>query len=225
METKFVANPHAGRKFTFLTVLPVDAKIVIYSTTSRSRYVLVKCDCGVEKYVQTSSLTSGDTISCGCALGKAHKVAALQGQGATHGKSDTRTYSIWKGMRKRCLNPNEVAYKHYGERGIVICDRWSDFALFLQDMGEAPEGYSIERIDVNGNYEPSNCKWIPRNEQPLNRTYNKTVVLDGENLLFSHALQVLGVAKAAGNNYRVRNGLTHQETLNHYTRIRVAEVA
>lgn len=199
-----------------LSVLPADAKIVIYGKNSQSRYVQVKCDCGVEKYVQLSSLRSGHAISCGCDLGKAHKSQVLQGHGSTHGKSRTRTYSIWKGMRKRCFNPNEASYINYGGRGITICDRWDSFEFFFQDMGEVPEGFSIERIDVNGNYEPGNCKWLPLNEQVLNRTYNKTVLLQGVPMLFSHALKAIGVAKATGNNYRVRHDLSHQATLDHY---------
>jgi hypothetical protein len=72
-------------------------------------------------------------------------------------------------MKSRCTNPNNIDYRNYGGRGIVICQRWQTFENFLQDMGPRPPGYSIERIDVNGNYEPSNCKWIPHNEQWKNR--------------------------------------------------------
>jgi hypothetical protein len=82
-------------------------------------------------------------------------------------------YSVWLNMRNRCNNPNEVAYKNYGGRGIKVCDRWSDFANFLADMGERPEGHSIERINNDGNYEPSNCKWATRSEQSMNKRIRK----------------------------------------------------
>ena len=75
----------------------------------------------------------------------------------------------WRNMVQRCTNPNHTAYRYYGGRGIRVCDRWLSFPNFLDDMGTRPAGYSIERIDVNGNYEPSNCKWIPRLDQWKNR--------------------------------------------------------
>lgn len=209
-------NSYAGRKFHFLLVLNSDAKGVTHSGGSKSQYVPVVCDCGTEKFVQASSLKSGDVISCGCELGKAHKRASLVGCNKAHGGTGTKTYSIWKGMRKRCSNKNEPAYLYYGGRGIEVCERWSLFANFLEDMGECPPKGSIERIDVNGNYEPSNCVWIPKADQALNRNYNKIVMLDGQPRLFSHAPAEVGVTKSAGNGYRVKHGLSHQETLQHY---------
>ncbi len=216
MQHSVMENKRVGERFTFLTVVDADYKIVIYPSGNRSKYVLVRCDCGTEKFVQLSSLVSGDTISCGCSLGLVHKRESCSRSNTKHGGAGTRTYSIWKGMRKRCNNKNESSYPRYGGRGIHVCERWSSFETFLADMGECPAGYSIERIDVNGNYEPSNCKWIPKNEQSLNRTYNKIVQVNGENMLFSHALASMGVAKSAGGNYRSAHGITHQEAIDRY---------
>ena len=85
-------------------------------------------------------------------------------------RSDTRrTYCIWRNMIDRCYNPNNDSFNHYGGRGITVCDRWHDVSNFIEDMGIAPDGYSIERHDVNGNYEPFNCSWIPKCEQAGNR--------------------------------------------------------
>lgn len=132
------------------------------------------CECGKTKSVYGSSLRSETSKSCGCLRKKLGLPAYVK-----HGHSNTKTYYSWAGAKSRCLNPKDASYKYYGGRGITICERWfSDFRLFLEDMGEKPEGFSLERKDVNGNYEPGNCKWILKSKQALNRrntvfaTYN-----------------------------------------------------
>ena len=90
----------------------------------------------------------------------------------THGASDNPEYKSWIAMKSRCLNPHDSSYYLYGERGITICEQWTDFSQFLEDMGEKPEPkeqYSIDRIYPNGNYEPSNCRWATSKEQGGNR--------------------------------------------------------
>ena len=79
------------------------------------------------------------------------------------------TYNTWRSMRQRVLNKNHVHFDKYGGRGITICDRWGSFANFLEDMGERPEGMTLDRIDCNGDYEPANCKWATKSEQSKNR--------------------------------------------------------
>jgi hypothetical protein len=86
-----------------------------------------------------------------------------------HGMGGTPTYNSWKKMMSRCYNPNDKSYVYWGARGIVVCDRWHDPRNFLEDMGEKPFKASIERIDVNGNYEKSNCVWLPHRFQSKNR--------------------------------------------------------
>lgn len=94
----------------------------------------------------------------------------------THGHATSKltpTYQSWQHMVQRCTNPNDDAFHCYGGRGIRVCDRWLSFESFLADMGERPEGTSIEREDVNGSYEPRNCRWATKRDQSFNRRTNK----------------------------------------------------
>jgi hypothetical protein len=102
-------------------------------------------------------------------------MAHKEGKGNTiHGWSRTRTYACWGSMISRCYNPNATYYKHYGGRGIEVCQEWrEDFMNFLRDMGPKPEGLTLERVDNDGDYEPKNCKWATVEEQSYNRTFNQ----------------------------------------------------
>jgi hypothetical protein len=137
------------------------------SITGR-RYVIARCECGNEKLVNLQSILKDKSKSCGCVGNE-----RISNQNKSHKQSKTPEYIIWKAMKARCKNLNN---KYYGGKGIMVCDRWiNSFTNFLVDMGKMPEGYSIDRIDSDGNYEPSNCRWADKQTQINNRKkYNKS---------------------------------------------------
>lgn len=124
---------------------------------------LCLCDCGVEKPFRANSLVHGKTKSCGCL--RSEILAVLR---TTHAHCGSGAYASWAGMKYRCASAKCKCYKNYGGRGIRVCDRWDVFENFLEDMGERPDGTSIDRIDNDGNYEPGNCKWSTPLEQASN---------------------------------------------------------
>lgn len=121
----------------------------------------------------------------------------LRGRGARpkHGMKNSRTYKSWTHMKYRCLNPNCKKYKDYGGRGIKVCDRWMDFQLFFEDMGERPEGMTLDRIDVNGHYEPGNCRWANNKDQSNNKRKNDVIDYLGASMNLSQWADALGIPR------------------------------
>lgn len=158
-------NPSIGQRF---------GRLVVLGLSDYKRYrILCKCDCGNIVPIYKYNLRDGISKSCGCLR---NEIVTKHGHN-TDKKGKSPTYSSWDGIIQRCNNPNCKAYKHYGGRGITVCERWNKFENFLADMGENPsKGYSIDRIDVNGNYEPSNCRWATAKEQSRNK--RATVIND-----------------------------------------------
>lgn len=161
-----------GRQFNRLTVTSFS-----HLDKGKNAYWLCKCSCGNSCISLGKNLYNGNTQSCGCL----HKELLIE-RATTHGGSGTRTYYIWNNMRERCSNSKNSHYHRYGGRGIKVCSRWLDFSNFITDIGKAPEGYSIERINNDGDYEPSNCKWIPRKKQAENKSTNRFIEYEDKRL-------------------------------------------
>ena len=152
---------NVGNTFNMLTVMQEP-----YVRSGR-KVVLCECYCGNYIVVREDNLKSGVTNSCGCL-----RLDRLREVIVTHGKMSTKSYSTWEGMLQRCNNQNSSNYSEYGERGITICEDWlgtDGFENFYKDMGERPDGMSLDRIDVNGNYCKENCRWETPSVQGFNQ--------------------------------------------------------
>ena len=143
-----------------------------------------RCDCGNEIIVMSNSLQQGKVVSCGC---KAKNVS--------HNMSSTRLYRIWNSMKSRCANPNRKDYHMYGGRGVTFCDEWNDFIPFYEWATSAgyADDLTLERIDVNGNYEPDNCKWITSTEQASNKTTTPYVLYNDNYITLKQLSEEIGI--------------------------------
>lgn len=176
-----------GQRFGRLTVLSL-AKI------ERKTYWYCKCDCGKETISDSSSLRTGHKKSCGCLHDDLSR-ERLTKMNETHGESKTRLYKIWVDIKKRCYRKTFWAYDRYGGRGITLCDEWHDYTVF-RDWCIA-NGYAddltIDRIDNDGNYEPSNCRWVDRKTQANNKSNVRHITYNGETKTVSEWAEIIGV--------------------------------
>lgn len=156
-------------KFIDLTGVRVGLLTVIERVPSVNKHTLWKClcDCGKFHNVETRHIRGSKIKSCGCS---SNKFRSINNPSATHRMSSTGTYKSWIMMKSRCDNPNYDLYGYYGGRGISYCPSWSNFENFLVDMGERPANLTLDRIDSNGNYTKSNCRWATRETQVDNRS-------------------------------------------------------
>ncbi len=177
----------AGEKYGRLTLIEETV------CTAKKHKWLCKCDCGNYTEVSIYHLKNGECKSCGClrdevATNRCYSMSR-------HNMARTRIYRVWGGMIARCKNSNNKDYKNYGGRGISICDEWLDFMNFeawAMENGYADE-LTIDRIDVNGNYEPSNCRWIPISEQQKNRRSSVLVEYNGETHCLKEWAKITGI--------------------------------
>ena len=148
-------------------------RFVCREPVRRGRFL---CDCGTSKSIRMDHIENGKIVSCGCYVREiTSKRNYVHGGSASKEHPCTPEFTCWTQIRGRCGNPNNKAYKYYGGRGITICERWhSSFENFLSDMGPRPDDkHSIDRIDVNGNYEPDNCRWATKHQQARNTRATK----------------------------------------------------
>ena len=156
---------HVGQRFNSLVILETGLR------KNKQRASRCKCDCGNETTVHNHRLATAGVKSCGCA--RVTHGYALQGAPAP-------IYRTWCGMVHRCTNPSDSNWEFYGGKGIKVCDRWRSFELFLADVGERPEGTSLDRIDGNKGYEPGNTRWADRKTQNRNAARNVNLTLNGK---------------------------------------------
>jgi hypothetical protein len=159
-----------------------------------ARLWLFRCDCGNEIILIPYQARTGSTSSCGCLRKEIHS-ARMKQLRTTHGMRGSPEYSIWEKMKRRCNNPNDTAFANYGGRGITVCERWREsFESFYTDVGPRPSTkHSIDRIDVNGNYEPSNVRWATATEQVRNRRNTIMVEFQGRYVPLSEVCESVGI--------------------------------
>lgn len=176
-----------GMRFGRLTVVAEGGR-------SKNRQItwICQCDCGkITHPIMSTQLLHGVTRSCGCL-----RDDLTRSRSVTHGLSGTQIYGVWHTMKNRCLNPNTKKYKDYGARDIKVCEEWlHDFQAFY-DWAMANgyhEGLSIDRINVNGNYCPENCRWVDMKTQSNNKGNNRVIEIDGESKTIAEWASVTGI--------------------------------
>lgn len=172
-----------GKTFGRLTVLYRDGVADHHAAAWRCW-----CLCGTEKTMSGQRLRNGSATSCGCFMRE-----GVSSRDRTHGQSNSPTWTTWHSMHLRCGNPNATGYQNYGGRGIRICKRWASFESFLADMGYRPSGTSLDRVDVNGNYDPDNCRWATRKQQGENRRGLRIVEYEGRSMSLSQWSRETGI--------------------------------
>lgn len=200
-----------GDAFGQLTVL--SSGVGRPSGTRVRKTWVCQCSCGKVITPMAQDLKSGRATSCGCLTReKLSKVHTKHGGAAGFRKSGT--YSSWANMFQRCSNPNQKAYRNYGGRGIQVCSEWVDFRVFLSDMGERPEGLTLDRLDVNQGYSKANCRWASLEEQAVNRRYRGTQMISHEGITQSPRRwsEALGISLGT-IQYRLRNRWPTQKIL------------
>jgi len=168
-------------------------------TKARQPRWMFRCDCGAEVEAAIGAVRAGSIKSCGCLIGEANRKRLLK-----HGYRGTPTYLSWQNAKARCFNPRNKSYADYGGRGITMCREWLEsFEAFLADMGERPDGMSIDRIDNDGNYEPGNCRWASKGQQNANVRGRTRIEFEGQFYSIKEFAALMGV-EFGSLWYRVR---------------------
>lgn len=203
-----IAKDISGLKFARLTAIK-------NTTQGKHPRWEFKCDCGNSKIILKEHVVAGRTKSCGCLLKE-----VMSGRNTTHGMTKTKCFTTWQRIKDRCDNVNNQDYHLYGGRGITYCNSWKEFKNFFNDMGNPPNSLSIDRIDVNGNYEPSNCRWATPTEQANNKRNNVFIEFNGERKTMAEWERILGL-KTGTIHMRLKKGCDTEDALRiKYTRKR-----
>lgn len=194
-----------GQVFGRLTVLDRDLFV-----NGKTRW-LCSCECGKQVSVIGQLLRNGRTKSCGC-LRSDRAAETASKHGGYVGRKPTRTMRIWKNMIQRTCNPNCPMYARYGGAGIGVCKSWQTFEGFMADMGEVPDGLTLERIDNSKGYEPNNCKWTTYAKQNRNKSSTKKLTLNGRTQVAADWAAELGLTDSQIYK-RIRRGWSDEEVL------------
>lgn len=177
---------------------------------SSGRLWKFKCDCGAEIIASIGQVRSGNTTSCGCFAKE--KLRSRNEKMAKHKCTRSPTWNSWSAMRRRCQKQDDKDYHKYGARGIVVCERWQSFENFMADMGERPEGMTIDRVDNNGNYEPENCRWATPLQQSRNSRNSVVIEYQGEKHCVAEWAALVGI-EVKTLQYRIRSGWDVEKAL------------
>ncbi len=206
-EYVFKGKDLSGMIFSKLTVLRFFGRTKTPSGTGTHYWWMCRCECGNEKPISGDRLNSGNSKSCGCGVVQS-TIRRSTKHNHCHAFAQSRVYIIWAGMLDRCRNPNSKIYKHYGARGISVCNRWKEFANFLEDMGEPPFGpphYSIDRINNDLGYSKDNCEWRTKKQQANNTRANKLLTAFGKTQTISQWADEYGIRQETlGQRIRVQ---------------------
>lgn len=187
-------------------------KLTLVERTDSSRIWRCVCDCGETVYTQVSH---GSRSCRKCAYDILAKNRIIHGESNDTEGHCTRLYRIWTGMKTRCHNPKNHTFKEYGQRGIALCGEWNSYVVFRDwaITNGYTDGLTIDRIDVNGNYEPSNCRWVTSKEQMANTRRNRVITIDGQTMIFTEWLLKLGLWKPNVYSCAKRRGISVEEYL------------
>jgi hypothetical protein len=195
---------------------------IVFEVTKTNKSKTIKrcatfqCDCGKEFDCMILAVKNGNTKSCGCL--RDNKIQQQGFKNKDHGQRNHRLYKTWQGMLRRCNNPNDFGYYNYGGRGIKVCDRWKDINNFLLDMYPTyQEGLELDRINVNGNYEPDNCRWITRKQNMNNTRTNRFIEYNGVTKTVSEWSDELNIPYkrllARLNNWDIKKSFTYENKI------------
>jgi hypothetical protein len=211
-----IAENLAGQRFGKLVA------VCDIGRTKRGRVWKCVCDCGSETASVSTYLKNGHKRSCGCLHAESAKIAGEKQK--THGhttkerKKFASEYHAWASMKSRCMNPNVHSFKRYGARGIKVCDRWMRFENFYEDMGPKPsERHSLERLDTDGNYEPSNCVWADAFQQASTRTNVRSICAFGKTMTAAAWQRETGIPASVIRN-RIDSGWREEQAVSHPVR-------